>query len=183
VTDQALFEAAGVNHLTAARYERLLTDLFIIDALPAWFTNRLQRLIRLPKRFIVDPGLWAVLVNVDAAAVLSNASLLGRCLETFVVAELRASLEACQSRPTLHYLRDRDGRHEVDVLVEYGGGRVAGIEIKAAAAVSSDDAKHLRWCRAELGDQFVGGIVLHTGSRVFRLEPGIVAAPIASLWA
>jgi hypothetical protein len=31
LTDQALLEAAGVNHTTAGAYERLLTDLFVID--------------------------------------------------------------------------------------------------------------------------------------------------------
>ncbi|MDE3077247.1 MAG: DUF4143 domain-containing protein, partial [Chloroflexota bacterium] len=183
VSDQALLEAGGVNHATAAAYERLLTDLFVVDALPAWFNNRLSRLIRLPKRFIVDAGLWAALINADGGAVLADATLLGRCLETFVLSQLRAELEVCRSRPRLYHLRDRDGRHEVDLLVEYGANRVAGIEIKAAAAVSTDDAKHLRWCRSALGDRFIGGVVLHTGSRLFQLEEGIVAAPIAALWA
>jgi uncharacterized protein len=131
---------------------------------------------------MVDAGLWAALVNADASAVLADTNLLGRCLETFVVSPLRAELEICESRPRLHHLRDRDGRHEVDLLVEYGANRVAGSEVKAAAAVSKDGAKHLRWCRSELGDRFIGGVVLHTGSRLFQLEEGIIAAPIASLW-
>jgi len=183
VTDQALLEAAGVNHTTAGAYERLLTDLFVIEAVPAWFTNRLSRLIRLPKRFVVDMGLWAALINADASAILADANLLGRCLETFVVSQLRAELEVCESRPRLYHLRDREGRHEIDILVEYGADRVVGIEVKAAAAVSSDDAKHLRWCRSQLGERFIGGVVLHTGSRLFQLDGGIIAAPIASLWA
>ncbi|MHB8619514.1 MAG: ATP-binding protein [Chloroflexota bacterium] len=183
VTDQSLVEAAGVNHTTAGVYERLLTDLFVVEAIPAWFSNRLSRLIRLPKRFIVDAGLWAALINADAGAVLADTNLLGRCLETFVVSQLRAEIESCHSRPRLHHLRDRDGRHEIDILVEYGAERVVGIEVKAAAAVSKNDAKHLRWCRAELGARFIGGVILHTGSRLFQLEEGIVAAPIAALWA
>ncbi|HLG72920.1 MAG TPA: DUF4143 domain-containing protein [Chloroflexota bacterium] len=125
---------------------------------------------------------WATLVGAEAPAILADSRLLGPCLETFAVSQLRAELEACESHPRLYHLRDRDGRHEVDVLVEYGAGRVAGIEIKAAAAVSGDDAKHLRWCRSELGERFIGGVILHTGSHIFQLEDGIVAAPIASLW-
>jgi hypothetical protein len=28
----------------------------------------------------------------------------------------------------------------------------------------------------------VGGVVLHTGPRVYRLDEGIIAAPICALW-
>jgi len=149
-----------------------------LDSLPAWFSNRLSRLTKISKRFVADPGLWAALLNADAAAVLADTGLLGRCIETFVVAQLRAEAEFSDSRPRLHHVRDR----EVDVLVEYSADRVAAIEVKAAAAVDSGDASQLRWLRGQLGSRFVGGVVLHTGPRLFRLDDGIVAAPIAALW-
>jgi hypothetical protein len=69
----------------------------------------------------------------------------------------------------------------VDIVVEYGGGRILGLEVKATSP-KSDDARHLAWLRDELGDRFLGGIVLHTGSRPFPLGDCIVAAPISSLW-
>jgi uncharacterized protein len=159
-----------------------LTDLFILDALPAWLANRLQRLVQLPKRLIADSGLLAALLNVDGSSVLADATLLGRFVETFVINQLRAEADFCASRPRLHHLRDRNQRHEIDVLVEYGGGKVAGIEIKAAAAVNAGDATHLRWLHQEIGDRFIGGIVLHTGPHLFKLSEDVIAAPIAALW-
>jgi hypothetical protein len=33
-----------------------------------------------------------------------------------------------------------------------------------------------------IGDRFVGGAVLHTGPRAFRLSDDIAAVPIATLW-
>lgn len=57
-----------------------------------------------------------------------------------------------------------------------------GIEIKATSAPDARDARHLAWLRDQLGSRFLGGIVLHTGPRVFGLTERIVAAPISSLW-
>ena len=68
-------------------------------------------------------------------------------------------------------------------VIEFGAGRVAGIEIKATAAPSEVDGRHLAWLRDELGDRFVTGVVLHTGPRPFRLAENIFAAPISTIWA
>ena len=97
--------------------------------------------------------------------------------------QLRPELTVSALRPRLFHLRDKGGRHEVDVVIEYGGGRVAGIEIKATASLSADDARHLVWLRDRLGDRFTMGLVLHTGTTDFELGERIVAAPISTLWA
>lgn len=68
------------------------------------------------------------------------------------------------------------------LLAELGGGRVIGIEIKASAAPSADDAKHLIWLRDQLEERFLAGIVFHTGPAVFAPDRGILAVPIATLW-
>ena len=90
-------------------------------------------------------------------------------------------VEQLITRDALH-LRQEQGRHEVDLLVELGAGRVLGIEVKAHAAPGADSARHLAWLRDELGDRFVAGVVLHTGPRVYALGEKIVAAPICTLW-
>ena len=72
--------------------------------------------------------------------------------------------------------------NEVDIIVEYGGGRIIALEIKATSAPNLEDARHLMWLREKLGKRFLGGAVLHTGSRTFELEERIVAAPIAAVW-
>lgn len=83
----------------------------------------------------------------------------------------------------LLHLRDKGGRHEVDLIVEFPRRRVVGIEVKATAAPGLDDARHLIWLRDQLGDQFMGGVVLHTGPSAFALSTRIVAAPISAIWA
>lgn len=67
-------------------------------------------------------------------------------------------------------------------MVERPDGSVVAIEIKATAAPTSDDARHLRWLHDRIGDRFLRGIVFHTGPRSFQHEPSIWYLPIAALW-
>jgi predicted AAA+ superfamily ATPase len=178
----SLVTTAGISRPTGDAYERLLQNLLVAHTVPAWWTNRLKRLAKSPKHYIVDAALVAAIVRVDLTGLMRDSDMLGRILDTFVMSQLRAELSRCESRPRLYHLRDQDGRREVDTIVEYGGGRVLGLEVKATSAPKSDDARHLSWLRNELGDRFLGGIVLHTGARPFPLGDRIVAAPMSSLW-
>lgn len=178
---QTIYNAAGVNRLTALDYDRLLTNLFVVDALPAWTSNRLSRLIQTPKRYLVDPALLAAALRLDRGAVMRDGDLLGRVLDTFVLAQLRPEVELSERRPRLYHVREKNGRREIDLLGEMGLGVVA-VEVKATAAPGSDDAAHLRYLRDQLGDRFLGGAVLHTGPRAFALSERIFALPICAIW-
>lgn len=179
---KTLYDAAGINRLTAEAYETLLDGLLIVDTVPAWASNRLKRLTHQPKRYLIDPALMAAALDVDARAFLSDGGLLGRLLDTLVAAELRPQLAATLTA-RLHHVRTAQGRHEVDLLVELAGGDVIAIEVKAAAAPSAADAKHLVWLGEQLGERLRASVLLHTGPQVFEMGNGVIAAPIASLWA
>ncbi|MGC9963273.1 MAG: DUF4143 domain-containing protein, partial [Acidimicrobiales bacterium] len=106
---------------------------------------------------------------VDERAVLRNCDLLGRLIDTFVVSQIRPGAELSHLRPRLDHLRDKEGRHETDLLVEMAGGDVVAIEINASASPDSGDARHVAWLRDQLGRRFIAGAVLHTGPRPFSL--------------
>jgi hypothetical protein len=181
-TLKTLTDAAGVERPTASAYDSLLERLLVTERLPAWSSNQLNRIIRLPKRHLIDPAFMGPLLGADARAVLRDGDLLGRLLDSFVVAQLRAECTVSELSPHLFHLRDANGRHEVDVLIEFGDGRVIAVEVKADAAPGPDAAKHLRWLRDTIGNQFALGLVLHTGPRPFRLDESIAALPICALW-
>jgi len=183
VEDKTLYDAVGIDRRTAVAYEQLLKNLLILEAVPAWESNRLSRLIKAPKRYLVDPSIMAAVLRLDSRAVLRDGNLLGRVIDTFVAAQIRPELAVAESRPRWYHLRDKGGRHEVDLVIEFGGGQVSGIEIKATAAPTRGDARHLEWLRDELGDRFASGVVLHTGPRAYQLADKIVAAPISTIWA
>ena len=183
VEAKSIYEAAGVDKRTGASYEQVLENVFVVESLPAWKTNRLKRLVQSPKRYIVDSGLMAATLRVDQAAILHDDKLLGRVIDTFVASQLRGELEVCATRPRLYHLRDTDGRHEVDIVAELAGERVLAFEVKASSSVTAHDARHLAWMRDELGDRFITGVVFHTGPRAFPLGDRITALPISMMWA
>ena len=181
-TLKTLLDATGIDRATATSYDTMLESLFLTERLPAWSANRLDRLIRLPKRHLVDPAFVGPLLGVDLRAVMRDGDLLGRVLDSFVVAQLRADCVVSKLSPRLYHVRDANGRHEVDVLAELANGRVVGFEVKADAAPGPNAARHLRWLKDALGDRFAAGVVLHTGPRAFRLGEDILALPVCMLW-
>jgi predicted AAA+ superfamily ATPase len=181
--DTTLLAASGVNRKTGDAYERLFSEVFITDQLPAWRSSRLKRLVATPKRYLVDSALQGAILRVDANAVLRDGDMLGRILDTFVASQLRAEAEHAASRPRFFHLRDANGRREIDILAELDNEQIVAIEVKADAAPSFADARHLAWLRDQLGDRFALGIVLHTGPRPFKIDDQIMAAPISTLWA
>ncbi|MGH4018803.1 MAG: ATP-binding protein [Pseudonocardiaceae bacterium] len=182
VADTELARAADIDVRTAKRYQRLLEDLGIVDAVPAWFTNRLARLAKSHKRYVADTGLAAALVGLDVTGLLRHGDLMGRLLDTFVAAQFRPLLTPAANGARLHHLRQRDGHHEVDLLLEYPDGRVVAMEVKASAGPRDSDARHLAWLRERMAQRFVAGIVWHTGHWVYPLGDRITAVPIAVLW-
>lgn len=110
VDDKTLYDAAGINRVTALVYEELLGDLFVAEAVPAWSSNRLSRVVDRPKRYLIDPAMMAAALRVDASGVLRDGDLLGRLLDTFVAAQLRpeaAIAESFHTGPRLFELGDR----------------------------------------------------------------------------
>lgn len=179
--EESLYTAAGIDYKTAKSYQDLLGAVYVLDIVPSFENRRLQRMVKMPKRYIVDPGLMSVALRLDARAAMRDGDLIGRVLDTFVMAQLRPELEISTLRPRLYHLREEHGRHEIDIVGDLANG-VVGIEVKAAAAPSLSDARHLVHLRDRLKSTFLGGAVLHTGPQPFSLSDRIFALPIATLW-
>ena len=54
--ESTLWSAAGINAKTAQAYQALFQRMFVLDLVPAWFSNRIKRLVKAPKRYLVDPA-------------------------------------------------------------------------------------------------------------------------------
>jgi hypothetical protein len=179
---KTLYDAADITRTTAVAYDSVLEALFMTEQVPAWSTNRLARLTRAPKRYLVEPALLGTLTGLDSRGALRDVDVLGRLLDTFVVAQLRAELEACDVFVTMSHMRLEHGRREADLLLEAPDGRVVAVEVKATAAPTRGMARHLTWLREQLGDAFAQGVLFHTGPRPFPLDDRVLALPICALW-
>ena len=175
---------SGIPVRTLAPYVELLETLFLVQRIPAWSTNLSKRVVSRPKVALLDTGLAARLVNVTPAGAASgaNPAVAGQLLEGFVASELRRQLSWADEDARLHHYRDHGGA-EVDLVLETGDGRVAGIEVKATASVSGRDVRWLTQLRDALGPRFVAGVVLHTGPTAAPFGDRIAAVPMDALWA
>jgi uncharacterized protein len=182
VEHKTVFDAAGITRTTAVAYDSLLEMLFVTERLPAWHTNRLNRLTRSPKRFLTDAALMNPLLGLDARGAIRNGDLMGRAIETFVLSQLRPEAELAEDPMRLFHLRLDTGRREVDFIAEAPDGRVIAIEVKSSSAPKPSDAVHLVWLKEKLGKKLHTAIVLHTGPRTYSLGNGVLAMPIATLW-
>lgn len=182
-THKLLYDAAGIDRETGVNYDNLLDALMITQRVPAWAGNRMDRAVRLPKRYLIDPGLLGPLLRIDHRRARRDGDLLGRILDTLVAAQFRAECALSAVGADMFHLRNANGRREIDLIIEARDGQVIAIEVKASAAPSPSDARHLEWLHERLGSRFAVGLLVHTGPRVFRLTERVLAVPVASLWA
>ncbi len=166
---------------TVRDYVTLLERIFLLEELPSWHSNRLNRLIKTPKVHLGDTGLACALLGVQAATLVADRALLGQLLETFVYQELRRQASWEEDPVAFHHFRDKDGA-EVDIVLERASQQVAGIEVKAAATVTAADFKGLRKLKEAAGKRFATGVVLYDGEVTAPFGDGLFAVPIRGLW-
>ncbi len=166
---------------TIRDYVVLLERIFLIEHLPPWHNNRLSRLIKTPKLHLTDTGLAAALLGMDVTALEKNREMFGQLLETFVLQELKRKASWRDVPISFFHFRDKEGS-EVDIVLEQGAQKLAGVEVKASSTVTSKDFSGLRKLREATGDRFTAGVVLYDGDRVAGFGEKLFAVPVSALW-
>ena len=165
---------------TLDKYLGVLEKLFLVQRLPAWGRNELNRLIKTPKLHFLDAGLQATLTRLTPDMLITHRERWGATLETWVYAELRKALALSDEAWYLSHYRDKD-QVEVDFVLENPRRQLIGIEVKAAATVQVQDFKGLRKLQAQTGADFLTGIVLYDGAHALPFGPRLWAVPLAAL--
>lgn len=165
---------------TVEKYLGVLEKLFLVQRLPAWGRNELGRLIKTPKLHFLDAGLQAALTRLTPEMLAKHRERWGSVLETWVYAELRKNMALDDEPWHLAHYRDKD-QVEVDFVMESPLREVIGIEVKAAATVTSADFRGLRRLKEHTGKDFVAGIVLYDGDKALPFGEGMWAVPLAAL--
>ncbi|TFH61477.1 MAG: ATP-binding protein [Gemmatimonadales bacterium] len=184
-------EGETPTKVTTGAYREVLDRLWITDPVPGWLPSRnhLARLTQAPKHHLADPALAARLLGVDEGALLTGATagalgprdgtLLGQLFESLVTLSMRAYAQAGEA--TVRHLRTKEGRQEIDLIVERPDQRVLGVETKLSATVTDDDVRHLLWLREVLGEEVLDLVVVTTGSHAYRRPDGVAIVPAVLL--
>lgn len=167
-------------------YAHLLEAVFLIHRLPAWGTTLGSRVNLMPKIHLMDTGIGGWMLDIapkrlkgrDPAALTQ----FGHLIETFAVNEILKQLGWLDVVVRVGHYRTHDG-DEVDLVLQSSGGDVVAVEVKSGELVRPSDAVPLGRLRDKLGDQFRGGLILHTGRFARPLGDRLYAAPLEHLWA
>ncbi|MGB5716840.1 MAG: ATP-binding protein [Gammaproteobacteria bacterium] len=180
-----LFNAAdlaspfSISRPTIREYLALLEQIFLIEQLQPWHSNRLSRLIKTPKMHLTDTGLACSLLGVNSQTLWKDKTLLGQLLETFIYQELRKYADWHHESLNFYHFRNKD-KVEVDIIVQQGR-RLTGIEIKASATVTQSDFKALNKLKKACGELFSAGVVFYDGETVLPFGNKLFAVPISAL--
>jgi uncharacterized protein len=165
---------------TVQGYVKLLETVFLVKVMPAWKPGLGNREIQSPKVYVSDSGLLAYLLGADEKRIAEDDQVTGKILENFAAMEILKHVDWAQTRVRQYHYRD--GRDEVDVILETRSGDIAAVEVKAAATIKTSDYAPMEKLRDRRGDSFIAGFVLYSGAETLGLSDRIWAVPISALW-
>jgi uncharacterized protein len=165
---------------TVKSYTQLLETVFLVTRLPAWRPGLGAREIHAPKVHIVDSGLLAHLLGADDHRIANDDQVTGKLVENFVAMEIVKHADWAQTHARVYHYRD--GRDEIDIVLEDRSGQIAAIEVKAGASLDARDWRVLAKLRDRAEDRFRAGILLHAGRQTLPLGDRLWAVPISGLW-
>jgi predicted AAA+ superfamily ATPase len=164
-------------------YIQALRQVFLVKQLPGWSSNTTKKAISRKKTTLVDVGLAAFLsgADVDGLERAISSTTTGGLVEGFVVGELSRQLSWSKIDAKLYHFRDSQ-KNEVDIVLENRKREIVGLEVKAATSIGKSDFKGLEFLRDAVGDRFVSGAVLYTGTNALPFGDRLWALPISTIW-
>ncbi|MBU2102162.1 MAG: ATP-binding protein, partial [Candidatus Omnitrophica bacterium] len=107
----------GVAVNTVKAWVSVLEASGQIVTIKPFYANKGKRIIKSPKIYFLDTGLWCYLSGVVSSAQVFKGSLSGQLLETVVLGEIMRSFHARGKIPRIFWWRTSYGE-EVDFIIE-----------------------------------------------------------------
>ena len=171
----------GIDDHTVASYLAHLKELFLVHELTAWKSGGVDtQEIKSSKFLFSDTGILSLLRRATAKGLMEEweGYKLG-ILENFVGMELVKQIPWSETEPTVHHWRR--GGDEVEFVLE-ADGQVCAIEVKASRSAYAENFDNLKSLRDRVGERWLRGIVLYTGSEILSFGDGLEAWPLQALW-
>ncbi len=169
-----LARSLGLSVPTILGYLDFLEQASLIRRLPPYFVNIGKRLVKAPKLYLRDSGMFHALAAIDSLEALSGSLYVGSSWEGYLVQQVVASL-AYDTQP--YYYRTADGS-ELDLVLVRGGKPVVGIEIKYSNAPKLSRGNYI--ASRDLGDLPL--LVVTPSAEDFRLDAQAQVCSLTTLW-
>jgi len=168
---QELSRSFGVSDATIRRYLEILEGTFMIRIVKPWFENSGKRLVKAPKLYIRDSGIFHTLLKIGDRPSLESHPKLGASWEGFVIEQ--AIREFGIEEPWFYRTH---GGAELDLFWEQGGLRY-GIEAKYADAPRLTPSM-----KSVMVDLSLHRLtVVYPGNTAYDLAPNIRVVPLVQM--
>lgn len=162
----------GISVPTAKRWLSLLETGHQIFLLYPYYRNIGKRLVKSPKLYFNDPALCSYLLGLQEAETLVNHPSFGALFETMVVCDFLKRFLHCGQKPSMYYLRSRDGL-EIDLVIELGG-KLHLFEIKSTMTITPKHAVPLSRLMEALGADVASAGIISCSEDNFVIKGNIV---------
>lgn len=161
----------GVTARTVNRYLDALEQTYMVRRLLPWHANVGKRLVKSPKIYIRDTGLFHALQRIGTMHDLFHHPKLGASWEAFVLEEVMSAL-----KPRDAYFYNVHGGSELDLFFLHQGKRI-GVEVKREDAPRMTRSMHVALADLELDHLFV----IYPGTLRYTLNDRVEVLPFAEL--
>jgi predicted AAA+ superfamily ATPase len=160
-----------LSHNTIKSYLDFMEKAFLIRQLHPYTVNLGKRVVKTPKVYIRDSGIFHFLLGIEHLDDLFGNLKLGASWEGFVIEQIIGSLPPNRS---FYFYRTREGS-ELDLVIAKAGQPLAGIEIKYGSDIRPSKGNTLAANAMNLKHRYVvtrdsEDFILRNGFRVCSLE-------------
>lgn len=161
----------GVTARTVNRYLDALEQTYMVRRLLPWHANVGKRLVKSPKIYIRDSGLFHALQRIGSMHELFHHPKLGASWEGFVLEQVMALLGLRDA-----YFYHVHGGSELDLFFLHHGKRI-GVEVKREDAPRMTRSMHVALADLALDRLFV----IYPGTQRYTLAEGVEVVPFAEI--
>ncbi len=168
-----LSRSFGISDMTARKYADILEGTFMIRMLQPWYTNVGKRIVKRPKIYLRDSGLFHSLMNIEDMNQLTAHPKLGASWEGFA---LDCVCRAVDKREEAFYFFSTHTGAELDLFWQ-DSGKNWGVEFKYGDAPRM--TKSMRNVVDDLGLTRLW--IIYPGDRAYELDPKVSVIPLAQI--
>ncbi len=157
----------GISVPTAKRWLSLLETGDQIYLLYPYYKNIGKRIVKSPKIYFCDTAICSYLLGIHNRETLLGSPYLGNLFETMIVIDFLKRFLHFGDKPSMYYLRTRDGL-EIDLVIEMAGYLYL-YEIKSSMTILPKHATSLKRMANEFGSTIKEASIISRSNDDFLL--------------
>jgi predicted AAA+ superfamily ATPase len=180
-----IMKETGLDAKTYDKYKALCNNTFLTFELPSWTKpNRLdKRFVKQKKLYFTDTCLLCHILQRDLDDLYKNdRTVMGHVFENFIATEIMKAVNSLDSFSVSHFNPVQHQGKEVDFVIESPNGKTMGIEVKLDGTINEKDWANMNVLQETIGDKFLKGIIIYTGTSLMQVGRDIWAVPVNYLW-